>query len=141
MGLDLISPLMAYNVVFYQMTYASSLLSFTGAVHWGLAMADYQCPFPQADATEQAKRQLTPNQRRWLRYGFGMVPLLVAWGALAVPTQLYGMAAIMGGYGAVFVGDWIADKYGLVPPWYMKLRAPFTIGATIALGLSLMVHL
>jgi len=146
-GLELVDPILAYNVVFYQMTYAASLLSFTGAVHLGLAMADYQRapPVMEGDGKGQQQPQqtkpLSKGKRDWLRYSLSIVPCLVSWGALAVPLQFYGMMAIMTGFTGVFIGDAIAHKYGLVPAWYMKLRAPVTIGATIALGISLMVHL
>lgn len=32
---------MASQAVFYQMTYGASILSFVGAVHWGLAINNY----------------------------------------------------------------------------------------------------
>lgn len=97
-------------------TYAASILSFLGAVHWGLAMA---APVHHPG-----------------RYVAAVVPSLVAWGAVNAPGA-WGHAegdpnSVLPYYalGAGFVGSYLYDEtlasVRAVPRWYSALRAPLT---------------
>ncbi len=94
--------------------YAVVILSFMGAVHWGLAMA------------------AGPNRAgaRW--FVLGVVPALAGWCALmlapVVALGLLGLAFI-GVYGL----DRAAIRAGLAPAWYRRLRDPLTAGVVALL--------
>jgi hypothetical protein len=64
---------LASQAVFYQMTYGASILSFVGAVHWGLAINNY--PRQLANGTVA---------NGWGQYLFSVVPSLLAWGGLTL---------------------------------------------------------
>lgn len=58
----------AGHSLFLQMTYAATVLSFLGAAHWGLAMANYN----NSDSALSPANQMA-------RYSWGVVPQLLAW--------------------------------------------------------------
>ena len=61
-------------------SYAVAIISFLGAIHWGLEMRDTQSP--------------TANPSAWI---WGVTPSLLAWIAtlLALPFNLLGMAVLL----------------------------------------------
>uniref|UniRef100_A0A7S3CV99 Uncharacterized protein n=1 Tax=Palpitomonas bilix TaxID=652834 RepID=A0A7S3CV99_9EUKA len=78
-----------------QLTYGSSILGFMGAVHWGLAMAQYKA------------------SRNVLRYTISVVPALIGWGAVSMyaldpKTQTTNSLLILAGS---FVSLYGVDKY------------------------------
>ena len=79
--------------------YGAVILSFLGAVHWGLAL---RAP-PEEDAA------------LWPRLGFGVLPALVGWVALLLPARagLLLLAAAVVGVAAV---ETAAARRGSVPP-------------------------
>jgi len=93
-------------IVNLQMTYAALILSFMGAVHWGLAMA-------QDDAGN------------WRRLGLSVLPALLGWLALMVPNGL-GLLLLALGFAGVFFADLRSVKGGRAPAWYPALRKPLT---------------
>jgi hypothetical protein len=93
--------------------YAAVILSFMGAVHWGLAMA--------ADAAA-AQRQL----------GLSVLPALLAWLALLLPAA-YGYALLLLGFAGLCLVDRAAGRVGLVPEWYPSLRVALTGGVVVSL--------
>lgn len=104
-----------------QFFYASAILAFLGAVHWGLAMADYG-----AAATAS-----------WSRFGWGVVPALAGWLLTALefePIQM-GMALTLA-FPITLAADVLAARRGLAPAWYPALRIPLTVVATLALAAS-----
>lgn len=107
---DLAFPLAAYG---------ATILAFLGAVHWGLALAA-----TPGDGSATAGR-----------LGLGVLPSLLAWVALLLPTGpgLWLLAvAIMG---TAAVEAW-ACRRGLVPPRYMQLRWGLSVGAASCLALA-----
>ncbi|KAI8921556.1 hypothetical protein BC831DRAFT_476514 [Entophlyctis helioformis] len=106
-----------------QSVYGCSILSFMGAVHWGLAMASY------GDASTNSKR-----------YILSTVPSLLAFFAVAfiphVPIQLI---AEMLGFNALLLGDVVAHRKSLAPPWYISLRIWLTSIVTVCLGVNVYV--
>ena len=100
-------------------TYAAVILSFLGAAHWGLALAGY--------GAGDGKQGMTA-QRAWL----SVLPCLVAWIALMmVPTVA--ILTLIAGFAVTFVVERRGEAAGLVPPWYMALRLPLTLGAILSL--------
>jgi succinate dehydrogenase hydrophobic anchor subunit len=106
--------------------YAAVILSFLGAVHWGLALAT-----PALDKAQA-----------WNAFGWGIAPSALAWLAL-----LLAIAGVHAGLVYAFlIGDIAICRlmdaallrvYGSVPAWYPALRTRLTIGATIALAVAL----
>ena len=99
-----------------QISYGASILSFLGAVHWGLAMA----------AGGGA-----------LRFAYSVVPSLVAWPCAALPSS-DGLKLSAGGLAAAGGVDLALFRQGLLPFWYVAgLRVPLTIIAVSSLCSSL----
>jgi len=104
----------AYIIVINMtMAYGAVVLSFLGAVHWGLAMA-------QDDAA------------RWRRLGFPVMPALTGWLALIVPNPL-GLVLLILGFAAVFFAELRSPR---LPPWYKALRKPLTLVTLFCLAAS-----
>lgn len=106
--------------------YAAVILSFLGAVHWGLVLAN-----PQLDRV-----------RAWNGLGWGVIPAILGW--LAVLLLAAGAAKWL--VLTFLIGDmvlaWLMDKnlvriYSQVPSWYLPLRTRLTFGAVIALLIAL----
>lgn len=88
--------------------YAAVILSFMGAVHWGLAMANAQAP---------ARAQL----------GASVLPALLGWGALVALPPREALVVFGGLFAALLVADWLAVRAALAPRWYLSLRLPLTV--------------
>jgi hypothetical protein len=106
------------------LAYSATILSFIGAVHWGIAMAAPAPPHPS-------------------RYAVSILPAIVAWKALdaEISAQESGREAVMPyvalcvGHVGMFLYDEAAAASGNAPKWYPALRAPLTfvtLGATCA---------
>lgn len=98
-------------------TYAAIILTFLGAVHWGLAMRDDRHP-------------------AW--YVWSITPALLAWATLLifdVELRLLGLIPL---YGLAWSVDRQAFIKGLIPSWYMRLRHGLTAGAVICLSALLL---
>jgi hypothetical protein len=93
--------------------YAVVILSFMGAVHWGLAMRTEGAP-----ATRQ--------------YAFSVLPALLAWSALAMPPAL-AMSCLIAGFVLLCIYDGAAAARGEAPAWYPRLRVPLTIVVVLCL--------
>eukprot|EP00842_Homolaphlyctis_polyrhiza_P002530 jgi/Hompol1/3278/HPOL_003198-RA len=106
-----------------QATYGCSILSFMGAVHWGLAMAEYGTPRSNA-----------------LRFALSTVPALWAFFTVAfIPHVPIRLLSEMLGFNALLAGDWIAHRKGLVPSWYLGLRIWLTSIVTVCLGINVWI--
>jgi formate hydrogenlyase subunit 3/multisubunit Na+/H+ antiporter MnhD subunit len=101
-------------------TYAATILSFLGAVHWGFALAEAHRP-PTAG---------------WQRLGWGVVPALVAWVALGL-AAIPALITLIVGFAAVLYGDDRAARSGLAPAWYPALCGPLTALVVLMLAASL----
>ena len=91
-------------------SYGAVILSFLGGVHWGLAL--------EAGAAQ-------PKRAQQLRFGLGVVPSLIGWGALLVTyTGLVktGLLILVAGFVALTIAEARAARAGLVPVAYMGLR-------------------
>lgn len=99
--------------------YGATILAFLGAVHWGLAL---RAPAEEAWAD-------------WPRLGLGVVPALLAWIALLLPTGP-GLALIAAGILLTFGIEAMAALRGLVPRGYLRLRAVLSIVAALCLTVA-----
>ena len=95
------------------LAYAAIILSFMGAVHWGLAIAS-------GDTTEL--RQLA----------ISVLPALVAWFAGFVPP-MFNYSLLILGFSGLCIYDVRMARLGKTPAWYPKLRIPLTVVVVMSL--------
>lgn len=86
--------------------YSAVILSFMGAVHWGLAMAE-------------------PRYAPARAMSLSVMPALLAWLALALPPPAAAVVFALG-FGGVYMIDEAARRRGHAPAWYRRLRLPLT---------------
>lgn len=111
--------------------YVAVILSFLGAVHWGLALAN-----PGLD-----------KPRAWNALGWGVVPSLLGWFAMLMLVLGVPAAVVLG----VLIGDLLLvrivdgqllQRYPTpVAPWYLSLRTRLTLGAATCLLAALLAAL
>jgi hypothetical protein len=97
--------------------YGATILAFLGAVHWGLAL--------RAPA-EERRAELA-------RLGLGVVPALIAWVALLLPTTA-GLLLLAGGLLATATVETVGARSGLVPVDYLRLRWALSSLAAVCLA-------
>lgn len=112
-----------------QLSFAALILSFLGAVHWGIALS-----WPRM-----------PKAALWQVYGWGVTPALLAWIALLMPNTELALWLLIGDLLLCVWVDahWLARYVGLARPdetfaektrhWYMSLRLRLTLGAVLCL--------
>lgn len=102
-----------------QRSYAASIVSFLGAVHWGTAMG-------------------AGPGGRWvtMRYLWGVTPSLLGWGSLNLP-EVYSLGGLIATLGSCYAVDRAAIRHGLLPKWYGPIRTTATTMAISGLSLSL----
>lgn len=98
------SPLLVLSL------YALVILSFMGAIHWGLAMAEY-------------------GGRRDTMWSYlaSVMPALFGWFSLAFLPQVVAFRVIAAAFVLLLAYDLRAVRLGRTPPWYTKLRWPLTL--------------
>ena len=87
------------------LSYAATILSFIGAVHWGMAVA----------ANPESPIKL---------FAASVIPALWAWASLALPASLAPSAFVIG-----FAGCYLWERYTIwatYPAWYRGLRTLLT---------------
>lgn len=94
--------------------YGATILAFVGALQWGYAIAG--------------------NARDWMRYAWGVVPALLAWGALqvAIPTSL---VALAGGLVLALIAD-MAMPTKDQAAWVLPLRTVLSLTGAASLLLA-----
>lgn len=105
--------------------YGAVLLSFSGAVHWGLVFG------PATVETET---------REATRLTLGAIPALIGWVALLLPHAL-GLAVLIAGFVATLAGEIVADRYALLPRRYLWLRWPLSVVAIAMVTTDLVLAL
>jgi len=113
--------LAAQQALFALATYGAVILSFLGGIHWGLAVA----PAPTG----------SPASAKLRRLGASVVPSLVGWVALSLPTGP-GLLVLSAAFALMLSFDLYAQRRGEAPPWYPKLRLPLTLVVCVALLLA-----
>ena len=97
--------------------YGAVILSFVGALHWGLAMA-------LPDLSDTARRG---------RYVWSVVPALLAWPATLLSADYAALLLIIG-----FVAHYLQDRSlagrASLPGWYLPLRLQLTAVACLCLA-------
>lgn len=93
--------------------YGAVILSFLGGVHWGIALSP------------DAYRLGAGNIDR-LRLAIGIMPALIAWGAMLLQPQA-ALAVLAAGFFLQFLIDLRGSSRGHLPAWYPRLRGPLTL--------------
>ncbi|MCH2393269.1 DUF3429 domain-containing protein [Oceanibaculum sp.] len=115
----LFEPMAARVAQDMQVAYATVILSFLGAVHWGAALSR------------------PDGARSWGWMGWSVTPALLAWFSVMMAPES-ALMALMACYLAAFAVDMQAVKKGLLPLLYLSLRRVLTTGAFLCLGATLL---
>ncbi|KAM3065891.1 hypothetical protein ACMFMG_009883 [Clarireedia jacksonii] len=108
--LDLITPV--------QVGYGAVIISFLGAIHWGLEYAGYG------------------GYHSYRRYVYGVIAPAVAWPTLLMPVE-YALITQFTAFTFLYFADARATVRGWFPPWYSTYRfvLTFIVGAAIVASL------
>jgi hypothetical protein len=110
-------------LLFWLTSYAAVVLSFAGAVHWGIALL-------HPDMSEQ-------DQSVFMTWS--VVPALVGWVSLLMPSKT-GLLLLIASYVIQYAADRQLAQRFRIPTWYLRLRTGLTSVAVLCLALAL-VHL
>jgi hypothetical protein len=94
------------------------ILSFLGAIHWGLEWAGYG------------------GYQGYPRYAIGVIAPAVAWPTVLMPVE-YALIAQFCAFTMLYYADTRATYRGWTPPWYAIYRfvLTFIVGASIVVSL------
>ena len=104
--------------------YAALVLSFSGGVHWGLAL-------------------LPGAVRPSARFGAGVLPLVVAWVGLVLAQMVsptVALAVLILGYLAMVLTEHQAAQRLLVPPRYVWIRWGFSVVSMVMMVMVLILR-
>ena len=93
--------------------YAAIILSFMGAIHWGIAISN---------ADKHRSKSLVVS----------IVPALVAWLALLLP-EIFALAILFVGFILLITYDLAVAKSQVLPDWYISMRIRLTLIVTLCL--------
>jgi hypothetical protein len=96
--------------------YGAIILSFIGALHWGLAMS---------------LSELSESQRS-SHFAWSVVPALIAWPAVLFSPPLAAPLLVMG-FIAHYLQDLLLAGRATLPGWYLPLRLRLTSVAVVCL--------
>ena len=108
------------ELAFAQVTYGACILSFLGGVRWGFTIPE--------------ENPVAPD---WINLGYSVMPSLIAWGGLLLPSP-YSLFTVMSGLG--FVAFFDMSMYGY-PPWFKGLRFLLSFVAILSLWSTFMCSL
>lgn len=101
--------------------YSAVILSFVGAVHWGVALV----------------HQHMRDADRTLFMTWSMVPALAAWASLLLPAKT-GLLLMAGTFVVHYAADrQLAQRFAL-PQWYLRLRAGLTAVVVLCLIMAIL---
>ncbi|TRM59230.1 hypothetical protein BD626DRAFT_462673 [Schizophyllum amplum] len=97
-----------------QATYGAVMLSFLGALHWGMEFAEYG------------------GKKGYARLALGAAPVLYAWPTLALDPVM-ALLVQWFGFTGMWWADWKATGNGWTPRWYSQYRfyLSFLVGTCI----------
>ncbi|KAI0596931.1 hypothetical protein F4775DRAFT_562538 [Biscogniauxia sp. FL1348] len=110
--LDTIEPL--------QLGYGAIIISFLGAIHWGLEYAE----------------KAPSSARTRFRYGMGVLAPVLAWPTLLMPVE-FALTSQFAAFVALYFADSRATVRGWTPPWYSTYRFVLTAVVGLAIVISL----
>ncbi|KAI0444013.1 hypothetical protein F4803DRAFT_283943 [Xylaria telfairii] len=103
-----------------QLGYGAIIISFLGAVHWGLEYA--------AKVPDEARTRF--------RYGIGVMAPIVAWPTLFLPVE-FALTGQFAAFVALYFADARATVRGWAPAWYSTYRFALTAVVGVAIAISL----
>ncbi|KAI1272116.1 hypothetical protein F5Y07DRAFT_311906 [Xylaria sp. FL0933] len=103
-----------------QLGYGAVIISFLGAVHWGLEYA--------AKVPDQARTRF--------RYGVGVAAPIFAWPTLFLPVE-FALISQFAAFVALYFADARATVRGWAPAWYSTYRFALTAVVGVAIAISL----
>lgn len=103
-----------------QLGYGAVIISFLGAIHWGLEYAE--------------KEPL--RERTRFRYGMGLAASIIAWPTLFLPVE-YALTTQFMAFVALYFADSRAATRGWAPQWYGTYRFLLTAMVGLAIFISL----
>ncbi|MCL4745239.1 MAG: DUF3429 family protein [Burkholderiaceae bacterium] len=106
----------AATAVAYQVQYAAILLTFVGALHWGIVLTE---------------RMLSPAITA-LALLWSVLPGLYAWPVALMPAKS-ALSLLVAGLLVAFVADTALYREYSVPRWFIGLRFVLTVVACLAL--------
>ena len=106
------TPILAAFGLIGAANYGAVILSFVGAIHWGLAMHDGRNVF-------------------W--FVWSTTPALLAWAAISLLDVHLSILALVSSFTLAWLVDRLAFQRDLLPEWYMRLRHILTGGAIMGL--------
>ena len=98
--------------LFTSAVYGAVILSFVGAVHWGLTMREDRSPY-------------------W--YIWSITPAIMGWLAIVFLDIKISLLALTFAFALAWSVDRQAGLHGLIPLWYLQMRHILTAGATVSL--------
>ena len=120
--------------------YAAIILSFLGAVHWGLALAAPDRAPDRAQAVHATPGQPAADG---VRLALGVLPALLGWSALLVSVAAapaIALALLIAGFLATTAVEARGTRDGLVPAGYMRMRWLLTLIVVAVLSLVLLAR-
>ncbi|CAM1500417.1 Fc.00g095790.m01.CDS01 [Cosmosporella sp. VM-42] len=103
-----------------QLGYGAVIISFLGAIHWGLEYAETKPSY----------------ERTRFRYGMGLAASVIAWPTLFMPVE-YALTTQFMAFVALYFADARAATRGWAPYWYGSYRFLLTAVVGVAIFLSL----
>jgi hypothetical protein len=113
------SPYEVAGVLRSQAHYAAVILTFLGALHWGVTMAS-----PSIQGSPAGRRMV-----------WSVLPAIYAWVVslfpveLSLPLLFFGLLAALG-------VDWLLYRATPVPRWFLTLRLVLSVGALASIDAS-----
>ncbi|KAL3428165.1 hypothetical protein PVAG01_01674 [Phlyctema vagabunda] len=117
-----VSPETAHQMLEFitpvQIGYGAVIISFLGAIHWGLEYAGYG------------------GRHSYRRYVYGVIAPAVAWPTLLMPAE-YALITQFAAFNFLYFADARATVKGWFPAWYSTYRfvLTFFVGASIVISL------
>ena len=107
-----------YNTIYVLITYAAIILSFMGAIHWGMAMSKTD--------NKQNKYFIT-----------SVIPALAAWFSLLIP-EFFSLIVLLIGFILLISYDLAVEKPQGFPNWYIPMRIKLTFVVSLSLVSALL---
>ena len=142
------TPDWAFVLLQAQIVYAATIVSFLGAVHWGLVLAELN-RIETAEDERAYRANLPPGNtldgRASAMLVYGIVPAVMAW-LIVIGVPFLGLwwmwpMLMIGLLASAYLADIQARDAGILPAWYLRLRKHLTLGAQAALAVSLIATL
>jgi hypothetical protein len=102
-----------------QAHYAAAVLTFLGALHWGVTLAS-----PSIVDGRAVTRML-----------WGVIPSIWCWIVTLYPTDV-SLPLLFAGLLVALAVDWMLYRDTPVPPWFLTLRTVLSAGALLSVGAS-----